>query len=167
MALPVHERERSTEKYSEVGAARRRRRASSSLRPTPRRILTIDRNDGRWKVEARRGHGPHGRGRRRVRCPTGRTCGRWRVTTILWSPCRLRRRRFTPLVVPASGATNDCALSLTYRCFCLRSLLPDITVGFSLPGSRGCAGTTKPPRRDLAPSLDCHVGDGHGGGMGK
>ena len=31
MALPVHERERSTKKYSEVGAARRRRRASSSL----------------------------------------------------------------------------------------------------------------------------------------
>ena len=86
MALPVHERERSTEKYSEVGAARRRRRASSSLRPTPRRILTIDRNDGRWQVEARRGHGPHGRGRRRVRCPTGRTCGRWRVT--IWSPCQ-------------------------------------------------------------------------------
>ena len=94
MALPVHERERSTEKYSEVGAARHRRRASSSLRPTPRRILTIDRNDGRWQVEARRGHGPHGRGRWRVRCPTGRTCGRWRVT--IWSPCRLRGRRFTP-----------------------------------------------------------------------
>ena len=105
MALPVHERERSTEKYSEVGAARRRRRASSSLRPTPRRILTIDRNDGRWQVEARRGHGPHGRGRRRARCPTGRTCGRWRVT--MWSPCRLRRRRFTPTFTSMPRAPSD------------------------------------------------------------
>ena len=49
------------------------------------------------------------------------------------------------------------------RYFGLRLHPPDLIVGFSLAGSRGCAGITKTPRRDLTPSLDCHVGDGHGG----
>ena len=86
---------------------------SSSLRRTSRRILTTDRNDGRWQVEARRGHRPHERGRRRVRCPTGRTGGRWRVT--MWSPCRLRRRRFTP---PSPACPEHPAVSNATDVYC-------------------------------------------------
>ena len=74
-----------------------------------------------------------------------------------------QRGDVAPLVVPPQGATTECALALFWYIFACGCPPPYITVGFSLPGSRGYAGTTKPPRQDLTPSLDCHVGDGHGG----
>ena len=46
------------------------RSASTSLR-----ILMIDRHDGRWQDEARRGHKPHEWGRWRVGCPRHRPQG--------------------------------------------------------------------------------------------
>ena len=44
---------------------------------------------------------------------------------------------------PSLGCHYWLCTVFNYRCFGLGSLLPDITVGFSAPGSRGCAGTTK------------------------
>ena len=46
------------------------------LRPDDRRIMSFDPDDEWWRVEARRGHGPHGASRRRARSSAGRVRGR-------------------------------------------------------------------------------------------
>ena len=46
------------------------------LRSDDRRIMSFDPDDEWWRVEARRGHGPHGASRRRARSSAGRVRGR-------------------------------------------------------------------------------------------
>ena len=95
-------------------------RRVSARHPAGSLRSTIDRNDGRWQVEARRGHGPHGRGRRRVRWSLVEVHGRWRAT--MWSPCRrLRRRRFTPTFtsMPRTPSDFSCCRLLLRTPYCI------------------------------------------------
>ena len=53
------------------------------LRPDDRRIMSFDPDDEWWRVEARRGHGPHGASRRRARSSAGRVRGRREVDVVV------------------------------------------------------------------------------------
>ena len=53
------------------------------LRPDDRRIMSFDPDDEWWRVEARRGHGPHGASRRRARSPAERVRARPEVDLMI------------------------------------------------------------------------------------
>ena len=53
------------------------------LGPDDRRIIMFDSDDEWWRVEARRGHGPHGASRRRARSPAERVRARPEVDLMI------------------------------------------------------------------------------------
>ena len=53
------------------------------LRPDDRRIMSFDPDDEWWRVEARRGHGPHGASRKRARSSAGRVRRRREVDVVV------------------------------------------------------------------------------------
>ena len=55
---------------------RRGRRASPIFSPDDRQIMMFDPDDESWRVETRRGHGPHGASRRRALSPAERVNAR-------------------------------------------------------------------------------------------
>ena len=62
---------------------RRGRRASPIFSPDDRQIMMFDPDDEWWRVEARRGRGPHGASRRRARSPAERVRARPEVVLVI------------------------------------------------------------------------------------
>ena len=72
--------------------------------PDDRRIIMFDSDDEWWRVEARRGHGPHGASRRRARSPAERVRARPEVDLMI----NRGRDGMVNAGAVSEGCSNEC-----------------------------------------------------------